>query len=506
MLLEKILVQGEQRGSETAIIDDRRSVTFRQLSLAADIMAGHLDRGTGDQDKIGLLLPQSGAFAAAFLGVRWSGRIAVPLNYLLRAAELIAVCRDAGLKTIVTMRYFQELAPALRQAGYRVIFMEDVSFIAPATRLRRAAGIKRRLPPQRPADVAVIIYTSGTAGEPKGVMLTNRNLDSNAAAAIEHARFQQQLSFLGILPMFHTLGLMGCLLAPLSLGCRVVYQARFSPMAVCEVISRHQIEVLIAVPTMLAMLVRAKDAQRQALSSVRYAISGGEPLSASLTQEFHAKFGLTLLEGFGLTETSPLVSFSVPWAHRPGSVGRPLRDVQLRIVDEQERSLGPNQDGELWIKGPNVMKGYYQNPAATAAVLREDGWLKTGDLAHLDADGFLYITGRKKEMIIMAGEKIMPGEIEEVLRQYPGVLLAAVIGVKDPQRGECPVAFLQLEPELKEKPSAQEIRAFVRRQLAPYKTPRDIYFVDAMPRSATGKILKRGLQVPDWPAARSGRG
>jgi len=488
MLLEKVIEQGKSRPGEIAMIDDRRTLTFGQLRHGSNIMAGYLDKLARHEERIGLLLPQSSAFAVAFGAVRWSSRVAVPLNYLLRPPELIDICRDAGLKTVLTIHYFDELAEALKAAGFQVVFMEELSF--------KKIPWPRRLPDRKPDDLAVILYTSGTSSSPKGVMLTSGNLDSNAADAIAHAQFSQQMTFLGVLPMFHALGLMAGFLVPLSLGCRVIYQARFSPAATLELIVKNKVQVLVAVPTMYALLANCKSAARESLASVMYAISGGEPLPLALLEKYQTDFGIDMLEGFGLTETSPMVSFCVPWAHKPGSVGKPLPNVELRIVDESEKPLGPNQDGELWIRGKNVMKGYLNKPSETAAVLTADRWFKTGDIARIDQDGFLFITGRKKELIIMAGEKIAPYEIEEVIRQHPAVLLTAVIGVKDPQRGEVPVAFIQLEPGLTEKPTAQDIRVFVRQRLAPYKMPRDVYFVDDMPRSPTGKILKRELHVP----------
>ncbi len=495
MLLEKVIEQGKTRPNDIAIIDDRRTLTFGQLRHAANIMAGHLEKLVRDEERIGLLLPQSSAFAVAFGGVRWSARVAVPLNYLLRPDELVEICRDAGLKSIFTIHYFEDLARALTSAGIKVLFMEELSF--------KKIPWPRRLPRRNPDDLAVILYTSGTSSSPKGVMLTSGNLDSNAADAIAHAQFSRQMAFLGVLPMFHALGLMAGFLVPLSLGCRVVYQARFSPPATLALIVQHKIQVLVAVPTMYALLANCKSVSRESLASVMYAISGGEPLPMALIEKYKTAFGIDLLEGFGLTETSPMVSFCVPWAHKPGSVGKPLPNVELCVVDDDQRPLGRNQDGELWIRGRNVMRGYLNKPAETAAVLTADGWFKTGDIARIDEDGFLYITGRKKDLIIMAGEKIAPYEIEEVIRQHPAVLLAAVIGVKDVQRGEVPVAFIQLEPGLTEKPSAQDIRIFVRQRLAPYKTPRDVYFVEDMPRSPAGKVLKRALRVPAAPTAAS---
>lgn len=239
-------------------------------------------------------------------------------------------------------------------------------------------------------------------------MLTSGNLDANVADAIAYAQFNRQMAFLGVLPMFHALGLMAGFLVPLSLGCRVIYRDRFSPSATLELIVKHEIQVLVAVATMYALLTNCKSAARESLASVLYAISGSEPLPRALLEKYKADFAIDMLECFGLTETSPMVSFCLPWAFKPGSVGRPLPNVELRMVNEAETPMGPNQDGELWIRGRNVMKGYLNKPVETAAGLTGDGWFKTGDIARVDDDGFLYITGRKKELIIMAGEKIAP--------------------------------------------------------------------------------------------------
>jgi long-chain acyl-CoA synthetase len=361
------------------------------------------------------------------------------------------------------------------------------------------------IPPRADEDVAVIMYTSGTAGVPKGVMLTNKNLESNAIDSCEFAHFNEKTIFLGVLPMFHTLGLMGCLMIPLMLGSKVVYQARFSPVGVLDLVKKHAVEVLIMVPTMYAHMASAKSGTAEALQTVRIAISGGEPLPVPLIEGFRQKFNLTLMEGFGLTETAPIVALNLPWAHKAGSVGKIIPHVQVKTVDEQGQDVPVGIDGgELYIKGPNVMRGYYNQPALSEEVLlppETDGlrWFKTGDIARLDEEGYLYITGRKKDMIIMAGEKMFPREIEEALKQHPAVLVAAVIGAKDAQRGEAPVAFIQLSPEAGQegaslpRPTEQELRAFVRERIAPYKTPRDIHFVEQLPLGPTGKVLKREL-------------
>jgi len=282
-------------------------------------------------------------------------------------------------------------------------------------------------------------------------------------------------------------------------------------VGVFEQVKAHGIEVLIMVPTMYAVMANAKAGKPESLAGVKIAVSGGEPLPVTLIEQFRAKFGITLMEGFGLTETSPIVALNMPWAHKQGSVGKVIPDVKIKTVDENGKELPIGQDGgELYIQGPNVMKGYYNRPDLTAEVF--DGpadmgpgngakrWFKTGDIARIDEEGYLYITGRKKDMIIMAGEKVFPREIEEAIKQHPAVLLVAVIGVKDESRGEMPVAFVQLKPEAgKEglaKPSEQEIRAFVRERIAPYKAPRSVYFMEEMPMTPTGKVLKRALKVP----------
>jgi long-chain acyl-CoA synthetase len=340
-------------------------------------------------------------------------------------------------------------------------------------------------------------------------MLTNGNLQSNAIDSCEFARFTQKTVFLGVIPMFHTLGLMGCLLIPMMLGCKVVYQARFSPMGTFDAIKNHGVEVLIMVPTMYAVMANAKAAKPELLQNIKLAISGGEALPVPLIEQFKAKFNITLMEGFGLTETSPIVALNLPWAHKAGAAGKVIPHVRVKTVDEEGRDLPVGTDGgELYIQGPNVMKGYYNKPEVTAEVITPDRWFKTGDIARIDAEGFIYITGRKKDMIIMAGEKVFPREIEEAIKQHPAVLMVGVIGVKDESRGESPVAFIQLKPEAGvegsgiAKPTSQEIRAFVRERIAPYKSPKEVYFMDELPMTPTGKVLKRALKVPaSTPAA-----
>ncbi len=514
MILERVIDFACESPNNIAIVDDKRTLTYRELVYGSNLFVDQLEALAPRAEfgeKVGLLIPPTAAFAVAFGGTRWADRIALPLNYLLKAEELTGVVKDSGLKVMFTIEFFKPLADAVAAAtGVKVVYMESLKFERPgmgvmASLAMSAANLRKHikpLPARGKDDVAVIMYTSGTSGVPKGVMLTNGNLESNAVDSCEFAKFNQRTVFLGVVPMFHTLGLMGCLMIPMYLGSKVVYQARFSPMGTFEAVKNHGIEVLIMVPTMYAVLANAKAAKPEALAGVKIAISGGEPLPVSLLQQFKEKFGMTLMEGFGLTETSPIVALNMPWAHKVGSAGKVIPEVHVKTVGEDGKELPVGTDGgELYIKGPNVMKGYYNRPEVTAEVLTADGWFKTGDIAHIDDDGFLFITGRKKDMIIMAGEKVFPREIEDAIKQHPAVLLVGVIGVKDESRGEMPVAFVQLKPEAgteggPAKPTSQDLRAFARERIAPYKVPKEIYFLEALPMTPTGKVLKRALKVP----------
>jgi long-chain acyl-CoA synthetase len=516
MILEKVVEHAVLTPNDIAIVDDKRTLTYRELVYGANLFVDHLNTlaPAGEfGDKVGLLIPPTAAFVVAFGGVRWADRVALPLNYLLKPEELIGIVKDSGLKVIFTIEFFKPLADALAGAtGVKVIYIESLKFEKPGIAAMAAIAMNpanlrnylKPLPARNPDDVAVIMYTSGTAGTPKGVMLTNQNLESNAKDSCEHAHFTKRTVFLGVLPMFHTLGLMACMLIPMMLGSKVVYHARFSPVGTFDAVKQHGVKVLIMVPTMYAVMAGAKAGKPDSLATIDIAISGGEPLPVTLIEQFHAKFGVTLMEGFGLTETSPIVALNLPWAHKTGSVGKLIPEVQVKTVDDAGNDLPVGTDGgELYIKGPNVMKGYYNKPELSAEVLTADGWFKTGDIAKVDEEGYLHITGRKKDMIIMAGEKVFPREIEDALKQHPAVLVAAVIGVKDESRGEMPVAFVQLKPEAgqpgsgMEKPTESELRTFVRERIAPYKAPRNVYFMAEMPLTPTGKVLKRSLKVPE---------
>jgi long-chain acyl-CoA synthetase len=340
--------------------------------------------------------------------------------------------------------------------------------------------------------MAALIYTSGTSGLPKGVILTYQNLQSVIDAAIEYADLKGKHRFLGVVPPFHSLGLTATVLAPIQLGALTVYLARFNPTAVMNAIREHDLSLLFAVPSMYGALLHMKNAAAEDFKNIYAAISGGEPLPEATRERFKQRFGIPLYEGYGLTETSGVIAVNVPQAARPGSVGRLLPGASARFVDDDGKDMPGGESGEIWLKGPEIMKGYYNLPKETAEILTGDAYFKTGDIGKIDSEGFLYITGRKKELIIIAGEKASPREIEDMLLRHPAVQDVAVIGKKDPSRGEIVVAFVIVREGMEVKP--EELKDHCRNEaLAQWKIPREIVFVKDLPRSPTGKVLKRVL-------------
>jgi len=481
MLFESLFAHAAAQPQAIAIQDDRGVYTYQQLSAMAAGLGIYLSAQTA-KPGIGLLLPAGAGFVASFYGTLLAGKSVVPLNFLLGDREIAHMIQDSGIDTVVTI---PQLAGRLKDLPLKVVDLTQLPAAPPA-------ALKPRFPSPKPDDMAVLLYTSGTSGNPKGVMLTHGNLQSDVDGAIESAQLKHQHRFLGVIPLFHAFGFTAMMLAPIQLGATIFYIARFSAVATVQAIREHQASLLFGVPSMFAAMLHLKNASAEDFRSIYAIISGGEPLPGALSQAFALRFGVTLYEGYGLSETSPVVALNTPREHRPGSVGKPLSSVQVRITDETGNALPSGQVGEIWLKGPMVMKGYFNLPRETAAALTADGFFKTGDLGKLDSDGFLYITGRKKEMISIAGEKVYPREIEDILLKHPDIAEAAVLGKKDPARGEAIVAFVRPKPEHTLKPD--QVREFFRQEgLAQWKCPREVFVLDDFPRSATGKVLKRAL-------------
>ena len=473
-LPQAVLKSLQQHTDQIVSRDPDSELTADQFLRACRAGAGALSSGPAGR-MVGLLLPNSAAYPAALLAVIWGGKVAVPLNPMLKPNELDFLFKDAHIDTVVVATATQGLLAGL---PVKAVHVSD---------LLQAQGRAGPTPAEaNPSDTAVMLYTSGTSGKPKGVPLSHNNLLGSARALIARAGLGGHDAFLGVLPMFHVFGLIGTMVVPLLLGAEATYLTRFSPERVAATIAERKVTVFVAVPGMFGLLVRSKVSD-ESFRSLALPVCGGEALPASHREAYRQRFGRDLLEGYGLTETSAVVSVNLPKENKPGTVGKPLPGVQVRIAGE---------DGEVQVLGPGVLKGYHNRPEENAASFTADGWFRTGDLGTLDAEGYLSITGRLKELIIRGGEKVMPREVEEVLCQFPGVLEAAVIGEPDGDRGEAVVAFVVPTDR---PPTQDALREFCRGRLAEFKIPRRITIARDLPRGATGKLLKRALR--EWKPA-----
>ncbi len=465
------------------MIDERRSYRGIDIVVAAMHVASAIAK-VSESKAVGVMVPTSGAFPIAALAGWMLGKVVVPLNYLLKKSELQYVVDDCGCDTIVAASQLMEFM-GFEPRVKNLLRMDQMSFTGvPEPRWPASAEDE---------DLGVLLYTSGTSGHPKGVMLTHGNISANMRQINSWVDFGPTDIMLGVLPQFHSFGLTVLTLLPLWHGIKVVYHSRFVPGRIIKLIREHRPTVLVAIPSMYGALLHAKDGGPEDFASLRYVVSGGEPLPTSVFERFRERFKKTITEGYGLTETSPVTNWCRPEEWRPRSVGKPITDVVERIIDPGTgRDVEPGHDGEIWIGGPNVMRGYFKLPEETARVLTKDRFLKTGDMGRFDEDGHLQITGRIKEMLIIGGENVFPREIEEVLNSHPSVKDSGVVGMPDDLRGEVPIAFV----ELKENETFDEraLLSLCRQSLAGYKVPAEIRLVEALPRNATGKVMRRELK------------
>lgn len=477
--LDRLEHNARTRADVRAVADPTLALSFAEFAAVSQGLAAQL-RENATEQHIGIMAPTSAAGAVAIVACWYAGKTPVPLNFLLAERELQHVVADAGLRTILTVRHFRD---ALAKLGVHTIEL-DGKTIVPGQCDPPAAAIE---------DCAVILYTSGTSGQPKGVCLTFDNIVQNAQAAIEAARMTSDQVFLSVLPQFHSFGFTAMTVVPLWLGATVHYLPRFSPVTVIETLRERNVSIFMAVPSMYGALLKMKSAPADAFANTTLLISGGEPLPATLAAAFTERFGVTIHEGYGMTETAPIVSLNAPHAHRAGSVGRALPGITVEALNENRIKLPRGETGELGVSGHCVMDGYHNQPAETNAAI-QNATMATGDVGHVDEDGYIFITGRAKDLIIVAGENVYPREIEEVLRTHPAVADAAVIGRDADTRGEVPIAFVELRAGA--ETDGAELRSYCKPHLAGYKIPREVIVLDVLPRSATGKVLKRELQPP----------
>jgi len=464
------------------ITDDRRSYRGIDILIAALHVADAI-RSASEKGTVGILLPTSGMFPIAALAGWMCGKVVVPLNYLLKPEELQYVIDDCETDTIVTV------GPMLEHMG----FVPRVRRMIELDKLSYTGFPDARWPAAADADAPfLLMFTSGTSGKPKGVMLSHGNITANVSQVARWVDLYPSDKLLGVLPQFHSFGLTVLTVMPLALGLSAIYSARFVPHKIIRLIREHRPTLIVAIASMYNALLSVKDATPEDFSSFRFVVSGGEPLPMEVFKRFRERFNVTIYEGYGLTETAPVTNWCRPHEFRLRSVGRPLPEVRERTVDlKTGAELGPNQEGEIEIAGPNIMQGYYKLPEQTAAAFNGE-WFRTGDIGRIDDDGHLFITGRHKEMMIIGGENVFPREIEEVLERHPAVGACGVIGFKDPTRGEVPYAFIELREGHQATPI--ELISWCRASLAGYKVPSRAFISEGLPRTPTGKILRRALR------------
>lgn len=493
-LLTTILGRSISNASRTAIVDDRGTCSYAKLGGGAFYVADWLERVCPSK-QVGLLLPTSAAYPIALLGTWIAGKVAVPVNYLLGETERTHLINDSGLTTIIAVQAMLDFIGGRDKLPdhVQVLLLEDMP---------RDAFPPIKFPPlYHDEDLAVILYTSGTSGLPKGVLLTHGNLASEVAAIKQHVKVEAGFVFLGVLPQFHCFGLSALTLLPLASGSKVIYTARFVPGKIIGLIKEHKPNVFMAVPSMYGALLSSKKATAEDFKSVTLPVSGGEPLPEEVYNRVKERFGLELLEGYGLTETSPATNWSLPSTKKRYSVGTALPGIRNLIVDDHDNPVPTGTDGHILIAGPVVMKGYLNLPQLNQEVFVQltdpadnkiKRFFRTGDIGKLDEAGRLYITGRHKEMMIISGENVFPREIEEVINQHPSVQSVAVIGKPDLSRGEVPIAFI----ELKEGQTFDEqaIKTLCKTKLANFKVPKQIICKDELPTNPTGKIQRKALQ------------
>jgi long-chain acyl-CoA synthetase len=476
-----------------AVRVDNTAMTYRALDEASARVAGLLhERGLEPGDRVGIMMPNVAEVPVVYYGVLRAGGVVVPMNPLLKGREVAYYLGDSGAGLIFAWHAFEaEARRGAEQAEAELVVVDAVGF----PDLLASATLEYRVADTGDQDTAVILYTSGTTGQPKGAELTHGNLISNTdVARTDIVCAGPDDVIFGGLPLFHVFGQTVALNVAVAAGACLTLLPRFDAGHALRILAGHRVTVFEGVPTMYVALLHQADRADYDTSGLRMCISGGAALPVEVLRGFEAAFGVPVLEGYGLSETSPIASFNHPGRERkPGSIGTPIRDVQMRVVDEADHEVPQGQVGEIVIHGPNVMKGYWQRPDATAEAVRE-GWFHTGDLAQVDEDGYFYIVDRKKDLIIRGGYNIYPREIEEVLYEHPAVAEAAVIGLPHPALGEEVGAAVALKPGAAVSP--EELRDYVKSQVAAYKYPRHVWLVDALPKGATGKLQKRDIVIP----------
>ena len=481
------------------VSDSAVHVTYGELNQRVDRAAAAFQAlGLAQGERVALMLGNTEHFVEAFYGAVRAGLVVVPLNTTFTANEVAQILADADAAVIVVSEAYHDrlggIAETLPALSHVIVAGASSPPMGSQT-WKQFMGSGGELQPVEvdADDLALLSYTSGTTGRPKGAMLSHANLMANHRQ-MEQTRISVEEGdvVLCVLPLFHIYALNVAMAFSLSRGATVVVMERFDPLQTLEAISTQRVSVVIGAPPIYIAWLNTPGAEDYDLASVRYAVSGAAPLPRQVLERFQAEMGISIWEGYGLTETAPLLT-TVAMDERPraGSVGCPVPGVALRLLDDKRQEVRPGDPGEVVVRGPNVFSGYWRDPEATAEVLDEDGWFHTGDVGILD-QGHLYLVDRKKDLILVSGFNVYPREVEEVLFRHPKVAQAAVVGTPHPYTGEAVKAVVVLRPG--EEAAAEDIIDFCRRYLARFKCPEVVEFVDALPINPSGKVLRRELR------------
>lgn len=483
-----------------AVITRGRSVTYGELAAqVAGLRGGLAGLGLRPGDRIGLLGANNPLFVVSYLAALGAGLVVVPLNPASPAPEITRELAAVGARAVV-------VGPVAKATWAQVdrSAVPTVAHVIVADGADEAAGVSSfealvgsepvPIVERQPDDLAVLMFTSGTAGAAKAAMLSHGNLLANLEQVGQHEgrRIEADDVLFGVLPLFHIFGLNVVLGNALHRGASVVLVERFDPSTALDTIRDRGVTVVSGAPPMWSAWATLPDVDPSVFAKVRLALTGASKMPEDIARLFASRFHLELLEGYGLTETSPVVTSSVGGEARPGSIGLPVAGVQVRLVDQDGDDVLMGDAGEIWVKGPNVFRGYWEDPEATAKALTADGWLRTGDVAVADEDGYLYIVDRAKDLIIVSGFNVYPGEVEQAIASVPGVVEVAVVGVPHPHTGEAVKAYVVSAPGVALDEDA--IIDHCRGQLARYKCPSKILFVDELPKGLAGKVLRRILR------------
>ncbi|MFW6252042.1 MAG: long-chain-fatty-acid--CoA ligase [Halanaerobium sp.] len=496
MLLGDIVSRtAKQKKDKIAAVLDDCKITYEELEKESNQLAhGLIDLNIKPSDMVSIMLPNSIEFLISYLGVIKSGATMVPLNISFKVPAVEYILNNSEASVIITSEKFLPLIKDCNLDFLENIILVDGDQADDYILLSDLKAQKETLPELKNIDsefTAACLYTSGTTGQPKGAMLSHHNLIFDTQKTIEHLKVDDSDRYICVLPMFHAFAETVCMLMPLFLGAEIVIVDRFLPEKVLKTIQEKNVTFFAGVPTMYSALLNVKNKDQFDLSNLNLCISGGAAMPQQTMEDFEKTFNVKILEGNGPTETSPVAYVNpVDGERKSGSVGLPIPETEVKIVDENDNELAVNEIGEITVRGEHVMKGYFKMPEATAETLR-NGWLHTGDLGKMDEDGYVYIVDRKKDMINVGGMNVYPREIEEQLYRHPKIKEAAVVATKDELRGEIPKAVIVLKDN--EMATEREIQKYCMQYFANYKVPKLVDFIEELPKNATGKIDKKTL-------------